>query len=149
MTPREQRNERLAQKLKKSLERRHYEVHYCKRTEDIVSKVRELIPEGSSVSWGGSMSIRDTGVTQMLKQGRYVPMTFMEEAVALYAGGQGYIDDIPVSDTTRFRAELLEYIRASKPEILESIATEKKFTDEIEKDLNAAIEEFKSQFLAK
>ena len=89
---------------------------------------------------------RGAHMMELLKQGRYVPMTFMEEAVALYAGGQGYIDDIPVSDTTRFRAELLEYIRASKPEILESIATEKKFTDETKASLNAAIEAFKTQF---
>ena len=71
MTPREQRNERLALKLTKNLERRHYQVHYCKRSEDIINKVKELIPEGSTVSWGGSMSIRDTGVTSMLKAGNY------------------------------------------------------------------------------
>ena len=71
MTPTEMRNERLAQRLMKNLARRHYESYYCKTAADIVGKVRELIPEGSSVTWGGSMSIRDTGVTRMLKEGNY------------------------------------------------------------------------------
>ena len=83
---------------------------------------------------------------ELLKQGRYVPMPFQEEAVALYAGTNGYIDDIPVGDTVRFRTELLDYLRASKPEILESVANEKKFTDETKEALNAAIEAFKAQF---
>ena len=71
MTPTEMRNERLAQRLMKNLARRHYESYYCKTAADIVGKVRELIPEGSSVTWGGSMSIRDTGVTRMLKEGSF------------------------------------------------------------------------------
>ena len=71
MTPRTIRNEKLAQKLIKNLQRRHYDAYYCRTADDVVNKVRELIPEGSSISWGGSMSIRDTGVTQMLKQGNY------------------------------------------------------------------------------
>jgi L-lactate utilization protein LutB len=71
MTPRKIRNEKLAQKLIKNLQRRHYDAYYCRTADDIVNKVRKLIPEGSSISWGGSMSIRDTGVTQMLKQGNY------------------------------------------------------------------------------
>ena len=71
MTPRQIRNEKLAQKLIKNLQRRHYDAYYCRTADDVVNKVRKLIPEGSSISWGGSMSIRDTGVTQMLKQGNY------------------------------------------------------------------------------
>ena len=61
----------MAQKLIKNLKRRHYDAYYCQQASDILNKVRELIPERSSVSWGGSMSIRDTGVTQMLKEGNY------------------------------------------------------------------------------
>ncbi|HEY9551625.1 MAG TPA: lactate utilization protein [Prevotella sp.] len=69
--PVELRNGRLAEKLIKNLERRHYAAYFCKTSADIINKVRELIPEGSSVSWGGSMSIRDSGVTAYLKQGNY------------------------------------------------------------------------------
>ena len=91
---------------------------------------------------------RGAHMTELLKQGRYVPMTFMDEAIAVYAGGNGYLDDIPVSDTVRFRDELRQYISANKPEIVESLQKEKKFTDETKASLNAAIEAFKGQFVA-
>jgi F-type H+-transporting ATPase subunit alpha len=89
---------------------------------------------------------RGAHMTELLKQGRYVPMPFEDQAVAIYAGGNGYLDDIPVGDTTRFRAELLQYLKAQKPEILQSVHNEKKFTDETKAALNAAIESFKTQF---
>jgi len=89
---------------------------------------------------------RGAHMMELLKQGRYVPMPFQEEAIALYAGGNGYMDDIPVSDTVRFRTELLDYLRASKPEILASVAEKKAFTDETKAELNAAIDAFKGQF---
>ena len=71
MTPKEKRNEKLAEKLIANLERRHFEAYYCHTASDIIDKVKEIIPEGSSISWGGSMSIRDTGLTQALKAGKY------------------------------------------------------------------------------
>ena len=89
MTPKEKRNERLAAKLMANLERRHFEAYYCRTASDIIGKVKEIIPEGSSISWGGSMSIRDTGLTQALKAGNYVvydrdDVTTEEEKRATY-----------------------------------------------------------------
>ncbi len=91
---------------------------------------------------------RGAHMTELLKQGRYNPMPVQEQAVAIYAGGHGYLDDIPVSSVVRFRTELLDYLRASKPEIFADIVKEKKFTEAIETELNAAIEAFKLQFSA-
>ena len=71
MTPQEIRNNRLATKLMKNLERRHFETYYCHTAEEIITQVKALIPEGSSITWGGSMSIRDIGLTQALKSGPY------------------------------------------------------------------------------
>ncbi len=89
---------------------------------------------------------RGAHMTELLKQGRYVPMPFEEEAVSVFAGSKGYLDDIPVADTVRFRDELREYLRASKPAILESIHEEQKFTDDTTSALVEAIEAFKQQF---
>lgn len=71
MSALELRNNRLAEKLIKALNSRHYDAYYCKRKEDLLNKTRELIPEESTVSWGGSMTIRDSGITSMLKNGHY------------------------------------------------------------------------------
>lgn len=89
---------------------------------------------------------RGARMTELLKQGRYVPMPVEEQAVAIYAGGKGFLDDIAVEDITRFRSELLEYLRGAHAGIFEDLRSEKKFTDEIEGALNAAIEQFKQQF---
>ena len=89
---------------------------------------------------------RGARMTEILKQGRYVPMPAEEQAATIYAGGKGYLDDIAVEDILRFRAELLDYLRASASDVLAGIVKEKKFTEEIETKLNAAIETFKTQF---
>ena len=91
---------------------------------------------------------RGARMTELLKQGRYVPMAFEEQAVAIYAGSQGYLDDISVDNVVRFRVELLDYLRAAHAEVLKMIHDEKKFTDESKKALNEAIEAFKKQFVA-
>ena len=67
MTPLEQRNEQLAQTIIKNLKRRHMEGFYCATAEEAVRKVSELIEDGSSVTWGGTMTVRDMGIPQYLK----------------------------------------------------------------------------------
>jgi len=65
--PQEQRNERLAQTIIKNLKRRHIEGFYCATAEEVVKKVSELIDDGNSVTWGGTMTVRDLGIPQYLK----------------------------------------------------------------------------------
>ena len=67
MTPKEQRDEHLAQTIIKNLQRRHIEGFYCKTGDDAVKKVSELIEDGSSVTWGGTMTVRDLGIPEALK----------------------------------------------------------------------------------
>ena len=67
MTPQELRNQRLAERMIKHLKRRHMEAFYCPTASEAVQKVSELITDGSSVTWGGSMTLRDMGIPQMLR----------------------------------------------------------------------------------
>ncbi len=72
-TPIHTRNELLAQKLMKNLTRRHFESHFCHNASEAIELVQRLMPEGSSVTWGGSMTVRDMGLTRAIGQsGRYV-----------------------------------------------------------------------------
>ena len=89
---------------------------------------------------------RGSHMTELLKQGRYNPMPVAEQVAAIYAGNEGYLDDLPLDDVVRFRTELLDYLRASHPEVLTAIATEKQLTDAIKGDLTNAIESFKKSF---
>ena len=68
MTPTEIRNEKLAAKIIKNLERRHIKGYYCPTTSDAVKLVSSLIEDGSSVTWGGSMTIRDMGIPSALHE---------------------------------------------------------------------------------
>ena len=67
MKPKELRDERLAKTLIKNLKRRHIEGFYCPTTEEAVQKVSELIEDGSSVTWGGTMTVRDLGIPDYLR----------------------------------------------------------------------------------
>lgn len=66
-----ERNEKLASKLIKELTRRHYDAFYCKTKTDALEMVMRLIPEGSSISWGGSVTVRELGIPQALHDGNY------------------------------------------------------------------------------
>lgn len=65
------RNERLAELLLNRLKRRHYEAYFCHDAGEVLDKLKALIPENSTVTWGGSDTIRSLGVTDMLKAGNY------------------------------------------------------------------------------
>lgn len=72
MSPIEIRNEKAAGKVIKNLARRNIEAVYCPTAREAVEKVLEMIPQGSSITWGGSMSIRDIGIPAALADaGKY------------------------------------------------------------------------------
>lgn len=72
MNPIEIRNEKAAGKVIKNLARRNIEAFYCPTSREAVDKLLEMIPAGSSVTWGGSMSIRDIGIPAALADaGKY------------------------------------------------------------------------------
>lgn len=72
MSPIEIRNEKAAGKVIKNLARRNIEACYCPTAHEAVEKLLEMIPSGSSVTWGGSMSIRDIGIPAALAEaGKY------------------------------------------------------------------------------
>ena len=68
MTPQEERNGKLAARLIKNLNRRNMEAFYCPTGEEAVRKVSELIADGSTVTWGGTATVRDLGIPDMLKR---------------------------------------------------------------------------------
>ena len=91
---------------------------------------------------------RGAAMTELLKQGRYTPMSVEDQATAIWAGAHGFLDDVPVKSIVRFRAEMLDYLHHSGNGVMDKLADAKKFTDEVEAELNAAIPAFKTQFIA-
>ena len=65
------RNKLLAEQMIRAMEDRNMEGFYAETKEEALNKALELIPEGSSISWGGSMSIQEIGLTKAVHEGNY------------------------------------------------------------------------------
>ncbi len=83
-------------------------------------------------------------LTELLKQGQNAPVPVEEQVLGLYAGSNGWIDDVPVSEVRRFEKEMLESLRANSPALLEHIRTTGTLPDEA--DLKKALQAFKDGF---
>jgi F-type H+/Na+-transporting ATPase subunit alpha len=87
---------------------------------------------------------RGERLVELLKQGLHAPMSVEDQVVSIFAGTTGYLDDIPSSDVGRFEAELLDYMRTRKADLMATIRDKGSLP---EGDLLAqAVTDFKSGF---
>jgi F-type H+-transporting ATPase subunit alpha len=97
---------------------------------------------------------RGERLVEVLKQGQYQPLSVEKQIIQIYAAtqkdgaGQNWLRPVPVEDVGRYSRELLEFLAARHPEVVKKIAEKKAFDDQIRKDLDAALEEFKGVFQA-
>lgn len=92
---------------------------------------------------------RGQRMVELLKQPPYSPLAVEKQAIVIYAGSRGYLDDISASDVTKFESELYPFIEAKYPEILEQIRTKKVLDKDIEDGLKKALNDFKTTFAVK
>jgi len=90
---------------------------------------------------------RGERMVEILKQNQYVPMAVEHQVVIIFTGGQGMLDDIPNDRVGEFEKGLLGYIDAKHSEILAAIKSAGEISDEINKKLRKAIEDYKKGFL--
>ena len=83
---------------------------------------------------------------EVLKQGPFSPIPVEKQVAIIFAGGQGFLDDIAVEDIRKFEAELYKFLDASKPEVLNAIREKRELNDDIKNQLKGALEEFKQRF---
>jgi F-type H+/Na+-transporting ATPase subunit alpha len=92
---------------------------------------------------------RGARLREILKQPQYAPLSVAEQVALVYAGLNGYLDDIAVPKVVEFTQGLREYLSNSKPQYAQSIKDNKMaLTDEGEAMLKDAINDFKKTFLA-
>jgi F-type H+-transporting ATPase subunit alpha len=91
---------------------------------------------------------RGRRLQELLKQPQYSPLPLNEQVAILYAGINGYLDDIPVEKISTFTRELREYLRTSKPQYGELVQSQKQLNEEAEKLLKEAIAESKQALMA-
>jgi F-type H+-transporting ATPase subunit alpha len=104
-------------------------------TSDLDEATRNLLNHGEKL-------------TEILKQGQFKPMGLDDQVVSLYAADAGLLDELPTEDVLRFEGELLEHMHQNHEEVMSTIRDSQDFADETRDQVHAAIEQFKSGFVA-
>jgi F-type H+/Na+-transporting ATPase subunit alpha len=91
---------------------------------------------------------RGRRMQEVLKQPQYSPASLEHQVIILYAGTQGFGDEVPVEKVSQWEVDLLKYMDASHPEVGKGIAESKRITEENEKKLRDALSAFKSTWQA-
>jgi len=89
---------------------------------------------------------RGVRMTELLKQAQYSPLSMQEQVVVLFAGTNGFVDDYPVEVLERYEAELLDFVRGSNQDILDSLRSTGKMDDIMDKSLREALTQFAKSF---
>lgn len=89
---------------------------------------------------------RGQRLREILKQPQYSPLSVAEQVAIIYAGINGYLDEIPVEKITSFAKGLRDYLKTSK--YTEVVGNQKVLTEEAETSLKDAINDFKKSFQA-
>ena len=89
---------------------------------------------------------RGERLTELLKQPQFSPLKVEEQVVVIYAGVNGYLDDLEVSQVGAFEQGLLENVHANHSEILDAVRAEKELSETTEAALKKTVDEFKASF---
>ncbi len=86
---------------------------------------------------------RGVRMVELLKQGQYKPMPVADQVISIYAGTQGFLDDVPVDKVRQFEEDLLHYVTQHHPDLRKEIATISKIDDAVGAKLKQMIAAFK------
>jgi F-type H+-transporting ATPase subunit alpha len=89
---------------------------------------------------------RGARLVELLKQPQYDPFPVEQQVASIWAGTEGYLDDVPVEDVGRFEEGFLDLLRRSRPGVLDAIRETGQLSDETVAALKDAIEEYKKGF---
>jgi F-type H+-transporting ATPase subunit alpha len=85
---------------------------------------------------------RGVRLTEILKQGQYVPMAIEEQVCVIYSGVRGYLDKLDPGKITQFEAGFLKHLRSSQQDLLQTIAKEGKINEQSEEKLKQVVTSF-------
>jgi len=91
---------------------------------------------------------RGKRMVELLKQDQYVPMPFEEQVILIFAGAQGFLDDVPVEAIKSFETGFMQFMRAKKDDLKKEVREKKVLDDDLKAKLSEAVNEFKKTFQA-
>jgi F-type H+-transporting ATPase subunit alpha len=86
---------------------------------------------------------RGSKLTELLKQNQYSPLSVAEQVISVFSGVNGYLDDIDLGEIKSFESDLIDLMRSSHQNIINSINESGNLDDDIKDKLIGIIEEFK------
>ncbi len=89
---------------------------------------------------------RGSRLSELLKQGQYVPIPVEKQVVLMYAGANGFIDTYPESALKKYEQEMLKFVEEKHADVLADIKEKKQIDTSIEEKLTKALNQFKDQF---
>jgi len=101
---------------------------------------------GSELDKATQMQLaRGVRMVELLKQGQYKPMPVADQVLSIYAGVNGFLDDVPVEKVLQFEADLLHYVQQNHQDMRKDIATVGKIDDKVGGKLKEIITTFKQK----
>ena len=91
---------------------------------------------------------RGKRLSELLKQPQFHPLPAEKQVIILFAGTQGYLDDLKVDQIRAFEDGLYPYLDPAQSQLLNDIATKKALDDDLRNRIHAALKEYKANFLA-
>ena len=89
---------------------------------------------------------RGQRLVELLKQDQYAPLPVAKQILTIYAGTNGFVDDIAVEDLRRFEAELYRFVENGYPSLWQKLMDRKALDEELKKDFAKVLGEFKQRF---
>ncbi len=91
---------------------------------------------------------RGARLVEILKQPQYEPLAVERQVAIIFAGTNGYLDQVAVKDLRAFESELYRFLETRHPDVLKGIAEKKQLDDQLKAALNTAVKEFAGDFAA-
>jgi F-type H+-transporting ATPase subunit alpha len=92
---------------------------------------------------------RGARLVEILKQPQYEPLPVERQIAIVFAGTNGYLDNIAVSDERTFETELYSFIDSRQPELFRGIAEKKQLDDQLKASLDGAVKQFAADFASR
>src|SRR3954466_58074 len=89
---------------------------------------------------------RGQRLVEILKQGQYSPLPFSKQIMIIFAGTNGYLDDLAIEDVRPFEAGLYQYVDTMNPGILKSIMEKKTLDDALKAEIKKLLDDYKQRF---
>jgi F-type H+/Na+-transporting ATPase subunit alpha len=102
---------------------------------------------GSDLDKGTQRQLnRGRRLVEILKQPQYQPMSAEKEVAILFAGANGYLDEIPEKSVAEYESQMLSFMESKHAGVLKAIKDEKDISPDTDKKLKAALDEFKGSY---